>query len=269
MESISGRLFMICVTGNVHHRSFRGVDTRHARQTEAQLALRYCDIAARHNVKLTLFVTGKACLEEQNTVAALGRYSHCEIGGHTFCAFGSIRHWLSKYLGGSVLGSAALQRADIERTVAAIRDLTGKRITAWRNHAYQHDTLTYPLLGELGIQIVSDRVATNTTAVERVSQELLSLPINTLPDHEHLLHGQYVAGGTLFAHLEERRTIQEWRETVEHQVETIEQLGGIATILAHPLCMEIADGMQSFEQLCRFLSRYETRWVSEVIHARD
>lgn len=252
-----------------NHRSYHSVDTRHARQTEAQLALRYCDIAARQQVKLTLFVTGKACLEEQDTVAGLSRHSHCEIGGHTFCAFRSTRHWLSKYIGGSVLGSAAMQRHDIEKTIAAIRDVTGKQITAWRNHGFQHDALTYPLLGELGIQIVSDRVATNTTAVERVSQKLLSLPINTLPDHEYVLHGKYIAGGTHFAQLEGRNTIQEWRETVERQVETIEQHGGIATILARPLCMDVADGMQSFEQLYRFLSRYETRWVSEVLQNRS
>lgn len=259
---------MICLTGNVHHRSYRDVDTRHAQQTEAQLALRYCDIAARHNVKLTLFVTGKACLEEPDTVTALSRYAHCEIGGHTFCAFRSVRHWLSQYLAGSMLGSAAMQRNDIERTIAAIQTATGKRITAWRNHAFHHDANSYQLLGELGIQIVSDRVATNTTSLERLSQELLSLPINTLPDHEHVLHGKYVDGRTHFAQLEGRKTIQEWRETVEQQVETIEHLGGIATILAHPLCMDVADGMQSFEQLCRFLSRYETRWASEMIHAR-
>ncbi len=259
---------MICLTGNVHHRSYRGVDTSHAQQTEAQLALRYCDIAARHHVKLTLFVTGKTCLEEPDTAATLGRYAHCEIGGHTFCAFRSIKHWLSTHLGGSILGSAVMQRGDIEKTIAAIRDVTGKRITAWRNHGFQHDALTYPLLSEQGIQIVSDRVATGTTAVERVSQELLSLPINTLPAHEHVLHGKYVAGRTHFAQLEDRKTIQEWLETIEHQAETIDHLGGIATILAHPLCMEITDGMQSFEQLCRFLSRYETRWVSEMLCAR-
>ncbi|MEP7153644.1 MAG: hypothetical protein ABI856_18230, partial [Nitrospira sp.] len=125
-----------------------------------------------------------------------------------------------------------------------------------------------PLLDEQGIQIVSDRVTTSRTAVERVGQELLSLPINTLPDHEYVLHGTYVAGRTHFAQLEERKTIQEWLETIEHQAETIDQLGGVTTILAHPLCMEIADGMQSFEQLCRFLSRYETRWVSEMLYAR-
>jgi len=260
---------MICLTGDVHHRSYRGVDTRYAQQTEAQLALRYCDIAAQHNVKMTLFVTGKACLEERETLADLSRRSRCEIGGHTFCAFRSIRHWLSKNLTGSVLGSASLQRSDIARTITAIRDVTGKRITVWRNHGYKHDVHTYPLLGESGIHIVSDRIAENTTAVERVSQELLSLPINTLPDHEHLLHGKYLAGRTHFTRLQERITVREWRETVERQVETIEQHGGIATILAHPLCMEVADRMQSFQQLCRFLSQYETRWVSEVAETRE
>ncbi|MCC2640185.1 MAG: hypothetical protein K0S45_598 [Nitrospira sp.] len=255
---------MICLTGDVHHRSYRGVDTRYAQQTEAQLALRYCDIAARHNVKVTLFVTGKACLEERDILADLSRRSHCEIGGHTFCAFRSIRHRISKHLTGSMLGSASLQQRDIERTIAAIRNVTGTDITIWRNHAYKHDAHTYPLLGQSGIRIVSDRVARKATSVERVSQKLLSLPINTLPDHEHLLHGKYVAGRLNPSRLQERVTVQEWRETVQKQVVTIEQRGGIATILAHPLCMEIADGMQSFEQLCRFLSRCETRWVSEV-----
>lgn len=260
---------MICLTGNIHHRSYRDVDTRHAKQTEPQLALHYCDIAARHQVKLTLFVTGQACVEEPDTIATLGQYSHCEIGGHTFYAFRSIRHWFFTYLGGSPLGSAGMQRDDIERTIAAIRTATGKQITVWRNHAFQHDAHTYQLLGSLGIQIVSDRVTTNTTSLERLSQELLSLPINTLPDHEHVLHGPYVAGHAHVAQLEGRKTIQEWRETVEQQVETIERLGGIATVLARPLCMDVADGMQSFEQLCRFLSRYDTRWVSEMVHARE
>ncbi|WHZ24071.1 MAG: hypothetical protein OJF47_003183 [Nitrospira sp.] len=259
---------MICLTGDVHHRSYRGVDTPYTEQTDARLALRYCDIAARHHVKVTLFVTGKACLEERETLMDLGRRTHCEIGGHTFCAFRSFRHWLSKSLGGSVLGSVSTQHKDIERTIEAIRDVIGKRITTWRNHAYKHDAHTYPLLGESGIRIVSDRVAANTTAVERVSQELLSLPINTLPAHEHLLHGKYLHEQTHVTQLEGRKTIDEWRADVERQVETIERLGGIATIHASPLCMEVADGMRSFERLCRFLSRYETHWVSEVADSR-
>jgi peptidoglycan/xylan/chitin deacetylase (PgdA/CDA1 family) len=259
---------MICLTGDVHHRSYRHIDLRYVDQTEVQLALRYCDIASRHHVKVTLFVTGKACLEEREILADLGRRTNCEIGGHTFCAFRSWRHWLSKSLGGSALGSASVQRKDIERTIEAIRDATGKRITTWRNHAYKHDAHTYPLLGQAGIRIVSDRVAANTTAAERVSQDLLSLPINTLPDHEHLLHGTYVPEHAPITELEGRMPIDEWRADVERRVETIERLGGIATILAHPLCMEVADGMRSFERLCRFVSRYQTYWVSEAADSR-
>lgn len=182
---------MVCLTGNVRHRSYRNVDRRYARNTEVQLALRYCEIAARHHVKVTMFITGKACVEERNGVGNLGRQANAELGGHTFCAFQSVRHWLSRTLGGSALGSASMQRRDIEHTIAAIQNVTGKRITVWRNHASRYDVRTYRLLGACGIRLVSDRITEHTTAVERVSQELLSLPINTLSDHEQLLHGKY------------------------------------------------------------------------------
>jgi hypothetical protein len=60
-------------------------------------------------------------------------------------------------------------------------------------------------------------------------------------------------------------SIHDWLEIVQDNVRAIDNLGGIATILAHPLCMDVADGMQAFEDLCRFLSRYRTGWVSEVL----
>lgn len=44
-----------------------------------------------------------------------------------------------------------------------------------------------------------------------------------------------------------KTTIQEWRDTVERQVEQIKGLGEIAIERTHLLCMEVADGMESFE----------------------
>jgi len=44
----------------------------------------------------------------------------------------------------------------------------------------------------------------------------------------------------------------------------ISNFGGIATILAHPLCMEVADGMVKLENLCQFLQSFPNCWVSEV-----
>ncbi|HET9961810.1 MAG TPA: polysaccharide deacetylase family protein [Nitrospiraceae bacterium] len=251
----------------MHQRSYRGVDTPYADKTESQLALRYCEIAQEHDVKVTLFVTGRTCLEETDRVAALARLPHCEIGGHTYSAHRSFGHWLSRTFTGSRLGPKRYQERDIIRTIRAVRAITGKEVLVWRNHGYQFDQYTYPLLASHGIRIVSDRVSGVEGATERISRDLLSLPINTMPDHEHLLHGKYRSGRTNFERLRNRKSIEEWRETVERQVEQIEQHGGIATILAHPLCMEVADRMENFTALCRFLSRFKTGCVSDVAPA--
>jgi peptidoglycan/xylan/chitin deacetylase (PgdA/CDA1 family) len=256
---------MICLTGDVHHHSFRGVDTWYSPYSEARLALRYGEIAARHGVKITLFITGKACRQEPALVAELSRMPNCEIGGHTYCAFRSPMHWLWKRIGFGVTGPVFFQARDIAKTVRAIERLTGKRIRVWRNHAYRHDQHTYTLLTKAGIEIVSDHVSATATAPERFSEMLLSLPINTAPDHEHLLHGKYLPGRTTPERLSGRVSIHDWLEIVQDNVRAIDNLGGIATILAHPLCMDVADGMQAFEDLCRFLSRYRTGWVSEVL----
>src|SRR5687768_8744084 len=55
---------MICLTGNVHHHSYHDVDTWYSAFSEARLALRYSEIAARYGVKITLFITGKTCRQE-------------------------------------------------------------------------------------------------------------------------------------------------------------------------------------------------------------
>ena len=301
---------MICLTGDVHHHSYRGVDTWYSAFSEARLALRYSEIAARYGVKVTLFITGKTCRQEPALIAELSRMPNCEIGGHTYCAFRSPLHWIWKRLGSSftsrfnalpgdadrdgdvdavdqadiksrfftsttnpnganlgfgITGPAFFQARDIAKTVRAIEQLTGKRIRTWRNHAYRHDQHTYGLLSNAGIEVVSDHLSAMATAPERYSQLLLSLPLNTVPDHEHLLHGKYLPGRTDPERLASRVSLQDWLMTVQEKVAAIEDHEGIATVLAHPLCMDVADGMQSFEQLCRFLSRYQTGFVTETI----
>ncbi|MFA9562887.1 MAG: hypothetical protein ACERKU_11165, partial [Nitrospirota bacterium] len=59
-----------------------------------------------------------------------------------------------------------------------------------------------------------------------------------------------------------RVTISEWLEQAKTDVDAISAAGGIATILAHPLCMEVADGMEAFEELCRFLQPFPNCWVT-------
>lgn len=59
-------------------------------------------------------------------------------------------------------------------------------------------------------------------------------------------------------------TIEQWLEIVKNQVKEIIDNGGVATILAHPACMEIADGFKTFKKICKFLSKYRNIRMNEV-----
>ncbi len=255
---------MVCVTGDVHQRSYRGTDTPFSQSSEVELATKYADIAGRYGIRITLFLTGKACLEEPESVKQLADMSHCEIGGHTFAAFRDPWSKIYRKLLGTPWGRAAHQRGDIEKTIKSIKSVTGKHISVWRNHSYIQTADTPQLLEAAGIQWVSDEVNPEKLSWETFSPALKSLPINVIPDHEHLLHGKYQHGKAKSSKLEGRVSITEWVEQVQAKVQAITEADGIATILVHPLCMEIADGMKAFENLCRFLQPFPNCWVSQA-----
>ena len=255
---------MVCVTGDVHQRSYRGTDTPYSPCSEVELAIKYAEIAARYGIRITLFLTGKACLEEPERVKQLANMSHCEIGGHTFAAFRDPWSKIYKKILRTPWGREAHQRGDIEKTIETIQSVTGKRIAVWRNHSYICTADTPQLLESASIQWVSDEVNPTKFSWESISPALKSLPINVTPDHEHLLHGKYQHGKTKPSKLEGRLSLTAWVEQVQEKVQIITEAQGIATILVHPLCMEIADGMKTFENLCKFLQPFQSCWVSQA-----
>ena len=80
---------MICVTGDIHNMSLRTNEQQCLTdgQTEVRTALRYLEIAGRYRVKITLFITGRAFLEEWRDVKEILAFRDVEVGGHTFNAF--------------------------------------------------------------------------------------------------------------------------------------------------------------------------------------
>ena len=252
----------ICVTGDVHQQSYRGTDTPFSSHSEVVLALKYAHIARKYGLRITLFLTGRAALEEPERVRQLVAMPNCEIGGHTFAAFRDPWSRIYKKVLGTPWGSIAHQSQDILRTIQGIQQVTGRRIATWRNHSYVNTPDTPGLLEQAGISWVSDEVNTAKLAPEQVKSCLYSLPINVLPDHEYLFHGKYMTGKAKASQLSGRLFIGEWRETVQEQIRAINASGGVATILAHPLCMEVADGMKEFEALCRYLQPFPSCWVS-------
>ncbi len=255
---------MICLTGDVHQQSYRGTDTPFSPFSEMELAVKYAQIAARYHIRLTLFCTGKACLEEPEAAKRIADMSHCEIGGHTFAAFRDPWSRIYRKLLRTSWGSRAHQHRDIMKTISSIHSVIGRPLTAWRNHSYVHTEHTPQLLHEAGIRWVTDEVNAQKRSWEVVHQDLRSLPINVLPDHEHLLHGKYQLGKAPPSKLGQRMSIEDWICQVKKQVQAISEVEGTATILIHPLCMEVVDGMRSFEHLCQFFQRFPTTWVSEA-----
>ena len=255
---------MICVTGDVHHRSYHGTDTRYSSFSEVELAYKYAQLAAQYGLRITLFLTGKAALEEPKGVQRLASMSHCEIGGHTFAAFRDPWSRLYKKILRTPWGCRTHQSRDITRTIESLQRVTGTRIAVWRNHGYVNTADTPGCLARAGIGWVSDEVNAAKPSWEHLTPTLRSLPINVIPDHENLLHGKYQHGKAKPIQLSGRLDIDEWIKQVKSQTQSVLTQGGIATILAHPLCMEVVDGMKGFEEICRFFEPFPTCWVSEA-----
>ena len=53
-------------------------------------------------------------------------------------------------------------------------------------------------------------------------------------------------------------TKEQWLERIKREINYIQENGGIATVLAHPACMEVFDNFTTFENLCSFLSQYQS-----------
>jgi hypothetical protein len=85
-------------------------------------------------------------------------------------------------------GYPSWQRRSIAPTCAAVERLAGKPARSWRNHANANDSNTPRLLADAGIVAWSD---VDLARVRPYVHEtgLVVLPINTLPDHENLYHG--------------------------------------------------------------------------------
>lgn len=265
---------MIVLTGDVHHASLATNDQRHSDIDEVTAAECYVEVATRHEMKVTLFVTGRTALEHRSGLTALARRPAVEIGGHTFDAY-RIPLWLRplRRLSRSPHGFRSWQQQDIQRTRSALLEVVGRSITSWRNHAYLSDRHTPELLGAAGVRVWSDQVDPVARAPRPGPAGLTVLPINVMPDHEHLYHAHRTVSWVsrwqrryrfTDGFGSESYTPERWADQVATRALEISRAGGVATILAHPLCQYLADGFRSFEALCGRLRGCRSANASET-----
>jgi hypothetical protein len=258
----------VCLTGDVHHMSLDTRDQARLDRTELECALEYADIAADHDVPVTLFVTGKAAAEEPDRVRELAALDGVEVGGHNYYAFSTPAHKLFRGITGSWNGPRRFQFWEVGRTVAALADL-GADVCSWRDHAYRHDDATADVLADHGVTHFSDAVGPDEHVRRHEQSGLTVVPINTPPDHEHVYHAfrtpKFVAEDDFEGPFgDESVAVEEWVEWALDGVDRHRSRNGVATVLAHPACMELADGITAFEELCGALADRDPVLLSDV-----
>jgi hypothetical protein len=256
----------VVLTGDVHH-WIPSADRAHVRQSESELAVEYARIAGRHGLRVTLFVTGRAAIADRGDLEPLLTMEHVEVGGHGWDAFyPQLLYRVLRRLSGSPQGPRLWQRRwTIARTRATLERFTGRPVRSWRNHAYLHDTETPGLLAEHGVTAWSDEVDLARTGPYRHPTGIAVLPMNTLPDHEHMFHGDLTPEELGDDSGRKVYTPAEWCDRVCRQTAAIAEAGGTVTILAHPLCMKIADDWATFERLCGFVARFPSVTATQAV----
>jgi hypothetical protein len=265
---------MICLTGDIHHGSLRTGNQLHSDVSEVELAGRFLDILRGSGVKATYFVSGKTFAEEWPVLRPICEDPSVEIGGHTYSCFEPVLfHRASKKLLGSYNGPRAWQRWDVTRTIDIVRQKTGRTIRAWRNHMYMHQGATDEVLAEAGIRICSDVVSATASGPYFRRSDLLEIPINVIPDHEHLYHAERTPEWVRAWQARYRWSdafgsasyrVDEWAEIVLDQLRRNEERKALSTVIIHPITMYLCDGFVSVRKIVDYIASRPTCHVSEV-----
>lgn len=269
---------MIVLTGDVHHRSLNTRDQRYLRDAEIDTGLRAARLANAAGVPITLFTTGRCAVEHVQTLRALA-LEGAEIGGHTWDAYSPTlpRRVLKKLTRTSLHGPAGLQRYHVRKTLDHLERVCGARPTSWRNHAYHRDANTLPVLAGEGITACSDEVDRRSLPT-RSEAGPWSFPINVIPDHEHLFHAhrdevsvkRWIAKQRFSdAFGSNSVDVVRYEQLVHEHLDEVLENGGIATLLLHPACMELADDMAMFTRVLDRLRGEKCATMSEAVHALE
>ena len=294
---------MIFLTGDVHHTALKTFDQKFLKEPEPNLAQQWVEVVNRYSLKATLFVTGLAALESPRVFEKISTQHCLEIGGHTFDAFSNRRkHEFFNITTGSFYGPRWYQRRDVAKTIKAIKDVTGINIKSWRSHAYRSDSITCSILRDFGITHHSDKldpdaiiekneglyhIPVNTP--EDHSHIIHGIRSSELLERDKIIMNKGIPGFFKLKSLPDRRglrlaigreyrrlrrkppnkppnkiwPVEKWLEEVLQTISSNLKHKGYASVVAHPACMSITDGMKTFEMLCKELVSMKTMKISE------
>ncbi len=266
---------MICLTGDIHHQSLGTGNQKLCDITEVETAVRFLELLRERNIKVTFFITGRCFREQWGELSPIAFDPLVEVGGHTYnCFEPAIFHRVWNKLTGNYNGPGWYQHQDIRKTVEIIKKRTGRHIRCWRNHMYMHGPKTDVLLYKSGVELCSDGVKRLSRGPERHPSGIFNLPINIIPDHEHIYHAErtreWVDRWLRRYNFSddfgpESYEIERWGELVIEGLRHNERRGAISTLIIHPITMYLADGFQTVERILDYIADRKTLYISELL----
>lgn len=139
---------------------------------------------------------------------------------------------------------------------------------------YMHGCNTEEVLFQAGIKICSDGVSKNAYGLKEHKTGLYNLPINIIPDHEHLIHAERTPK---WIEAWQKRYkwsddfgpysyyINEWSKMLLNQLKQNEKKGHLSTIIIHPITMYLCDKFEKVDEILEYISTCENIHMSELL----
>ncbi len=252
---------MIFITGDVHSK-IKG-NWEHQGPSEIFAAEQYLKILKKFRLSCTLFINGKCLDNEGEKVRKLLEYD-VELGGHTYDNFGKInlfKSYLNRKFFNCIYGSEKFQKKDIKKTKKAF-EKKGLQMNSWRTHSFGSNEKTFKILEKNRVKYVSDLLG-HIKIFEK--NNLIHFPINIPVDQNTIAYGKLrPESRDPFASCTKGRiTPDEWFEILKQRIIKNEKKGIPSILLIHPGTMATLDNFQLFEEIARFLSKFESKKISE------
>jgi len=240
---------LVCITGDVHHHLGHPchplIPAPTVQKNEYMLANDYSNVLRRHDLKATLFVTGKCIALHKSFWTAFQSLDFIELGAHTHTAFQPfIIHKFFQETLNTRYGPSFYQYLDIKRTLNAFKSI-GLKPKTWRTHAYEGTSVTYRLLERCGFSIVSDAINLGNLSITQLGA-LKHVPITTLPDEKVAYF--YFQGMTSKMTAEGQRVLNFITDSILNRKDMV--------ITLHPIGGKVLDNFRSFEKISEMLSEH-------------
>tara|TARA_Y100000034_G_scaffold131495_1_gene192364 strand:- start:562 stop:1290 length:729 start_codon:yes stop_codon:yes gene_type:complete len=231
--------------------------------SEVKAAEEYLKILKKNNLSCTIFINGK-CFENEGAEKLLNY--NVELGGHTYDNFGKmnlLKSYKNRKLFNCIYGSSNFQKKDIKKTKKSFERF-GLKMISWRTHCFGSNEKTFKLLENVGVKYISDLLGEKPPFKKG---EVIHLPINIPVDQNTIIYGKLgPSNRDPFASCTKGRVSpEEWFEILKKRVKNNENEGIASIVLIHPSTMAALDNFRLFKKIALFLSKYESKKISEII----